>query len=70
MSLTKFRHPYEPVERPQLEPEVKQAILASWASEAPLVASRANFWRPSGKSRGVSFDDIMSGMRTHDGSGV
>ena len=33
MSLSRFRNPYEVVHHPQLEPEVKRAILASWASD-------------------------------------
>lgn len=34
MSLSKFHHPFGPTGHPQLEPEVKHAILASWASHA------------------------------------
>lgn len=34
MSLSHFRYPFDVVHRPTLEPEVKRAIMASWASES------------------------------------
>lgn len=36
MSLSHFLHPVDVVHRPQLEPEVKRAILASRGMAAPL----------------------------------
>jgi hypothetical protein len=41
MSLSNFRHPLEIVSHPQFEPEVKRAILASWASDAGAVHGQA-----------------------------
>ena len=39
MSLSHFHGPFEKVDHPQMEPEVKRAILASWASDANVVGS-------------------------------
>ncbi|WP_185999028.1 hypothetical protein ACLIMP_22795 [Novosphingobium aerophilum] len=66
MSLSKFFHPFEFMEHPQLEPEVKRAILASWASDASAVEGQPDLRRPAGASEPVRFDDIMSAMRTLD----
>jgi hypothetical protein len=66
MSLSKFHHPFEFVGHPQLEPEVKRAILASWASDARAVENRPDLRRPPGSSRPIRLDDIMSAMRSLD----
>jgi len=42
MSLSHFHGPFEKVDHPQLEPEVKRAILASWASDANAVEGYSN----------------------------
>ncbi|KPH67084.1 hypothetical protein ADT71_03015 [Novosphingobium sp. ST904] len=66
MSLSKFHHPFEFMERPQLEPEVKRAILASWASDARAVEDRPDLRRPPGASEPIRLVDIMSAMRSLD----
>ncbi|GFE76500.1 hypothetical protein NTCA1_41490 [Novosphingobium sp. TCA1] len=66
MSLSNFRHPLEFVKHPQLEPEVKRAILASWASDAQSVENRPDLRRPPGTSGSIRLDDIMSAMRSLD----
>jgi len=42
MSLSHFHGPFEKVDHPQMEPEVKRAILASWASDANAVEGYSN----------------------------
>ena len=37
--LSDFRRPFDIARHPTLEPEVKRAILASWASDAAAVDS-------------------------------
>jgi len=66
MSLSKFHYPFGFMNHPQLEPEVKRAILASWASDASAVEGRPELRRPPGASEPVRFDDIMTVMRTLD----
>jgi hypothetical protein len=66
MSLSKFHHPFEFMGHPQLEPEVKRAILASWASDARAVQDRPDLRRPPGSPHPVRLDDIMSAMRSLD----
>ena len=43
-----FRRPFDVTRHPTLEPEVKRAILASWASDAAAVESRPALRRPPG----------------------
>ncbi|TCM14395.1 hypothetical protein EDF56_11340 [Novosphingobium sp. PhB165] len=64
MSLTKFRHPLEFIERPQLEPEVKRAILASWTLNESAAEGAPDPKRPPGASEPVRFNGIISAMRT------
>jgi hypothetical protein len=60
-----FGHPSEVVDDPDLTPNEKRAILASWASDAcaiePAPDLRAVPNRPP-----VRFDDIMDALRTLD----
>jgi hypothetical protein len=48
MSLSHSRHPIDVAHHPAIEPEVKRAILASWASDAAAVAARADLRRRRG----------------------
>ena len=66
MSLSKFHHPFEFMGHPQLEPEVKRAILASWASDARVIENHPGLRRPLGASEPVRLADIMSAMRSLD----
>ena len=64
-----FRSPYEVVTHPQLEPEVKRAILASWASDAHAVDSRPALRRPPGVKRLMPVDDVLAALRSLDDPG-
>lgn len=66
MSLSKFHHPFEPMGHPQLEPEVKHAILASWASHAHPGENRPDPGRLPGASDPRRVADKMPAMRGLD----
>ena len=60
MSHTRsFLDPFIVARHPQLEPEVKRAILASWASDRSAVEGQPALRRPPGASSPVPVDDVM-----------
>ena len=62
-----FRQPNDVVYHPQLEPEVKRAILASWASDASAVQDRPALRRaPTKGGRTVPIDEVMEALRKLD----
>jgi hypothetical protein len=61
-ALNQFRHPFDIARHPTLEPEVKRAILASWASDAHAVPSQPGLRRPPGQSGPIPIDDVMSAL--------
>lgn len=61
-----FRHPNDVAHHPQLEPEVKRAILASWASDAAAVKNRPALRRLPGSKRTVRIDDVLGALKTLD----
>jgi len=64
--FSRFLHPFEVARHPSLEPEVKRAILASWASDRSAVRDRPALRRPPRARRTASIDDILAAMRTLD----
>lgn len=69
MSLSHFQHPFDVVRHPQLEPEVKRAILASWASDACAVEGAPALRRPPDLAAPVPLDDVMDALRGLDQGG-
>lgn len=67
MSLSHFQHPFDVVRHPQLEPEVKRAILASWASNACAVEGAPALRQPPQLARPIPLDDVMDALRDLDG---
>jgi hypothetical protein len=67
VSLNHFRDPFDVVRHPQLEPEVKRAILASWASDAHAVEDQPALRQPPGIDRPLPYDDVMTALRDLDG---
>lgn len=67
MSFSHFRYPFDIARHPSLEPEVKRAILASWASDAHAVRDRPDMRRPPGMSGCVPIDDVLSAIKSLDG---
>ncbi|MBD3760537.1 hypothetical protein O4H52_09265 [Sphingomonadaceae bacterium G21617-S1] len=66
MSLSDFRRPFDIARHPTLEPEVKRAILASWASDAAAVPGRPALRRPNRRARPVPFDEVMTALKSLD----
>jgi hypothetical protein len=66
MSLERFRRPFDVIKHPTLEPEVKRAILASWASDRATVRDRPDL-RPRGLRRPIPVRDILTALQKLDG---
>jgi len=56
----------ELVIHPQLEPEVKRAILASWSSDACAVRSKPSPRRSPAPPEPIKLDKVLSALRTLD----
>lgn len=63
-----FEHPFEVARHPTLEPEVKRAILASWASDRSAVRGRPALRRPRGLKKAVPVDDVLAALKSLDRS--
>lgn len=61
-----FQDPHELVSHPQLEPEVKRAILASWASDKFAVRSRPTLRKPPELLEPVPVRDVLDALKTLD----
>lgn len=46
--ISRYLHPFDIAEHPTLEPEVKRAILASWASDRSAVRGQPSVRKPPG----------------------
>ncbi|MET0365308.1 MAG: hypothetical protein ABW169_11720 [Sphingobium sp.] len=64
--FSRFLHPFDVARHPSLEPEVKRAILASWASDRSAVRDKPALRKPPGARRAVPVDDVLAAMRTLD----
>lgn len=64
--FSRFLHPFDVARHPSLEPEVKRAILASWASDRSAVRDQPALRMPPGAKRAVSIDDVLAAMRSLD----
>ena len=64
--ILSFHDPRDVANHPQLEPEVKRAILASWASDAAAVKNRPALRRLSKSRRAVPIDDIRRALKSLD----
>jgi hypothetical protein len=67
--LGALRDPRELVEHPRLEPEVKRAILASWASDAFAVRSHPTLRKPPELPSPVPVQDVFAALKRIDGAG-
>lgn len=68
-AYARFLHPFDVAGHPSLEPEVKRAILASWASDRVAVENQPALRKPPGLSEPVHIDDVLAAMRTLDPKG-
>ncbi len=58
--------PNDGVHHPQLEPEVKRSILASWASDAFAAQSQPTLRKPPELQRPVPVDDVLNALERLD----
>lgn len=65
--LGRLGSPEDVVEHPQLEPEVKRAILASWASDSCAVRSRPELRKPPELPAPVEVQQVFAALRRLDG---
>ena len=66
---TVFSHPRDVVADPNLSRAEKRAILASWASDAAVIASCPTLRAPDGLKAPVHIDEILETLRALDGNG-
>jgi hypothetical protein len=66
-AFSRLTHPFEVARHPTLEPEVKRAILASWASDAAAVPDRPALRRSLDIGKPVRRDDVLAALRALDG---
>lgn len=64
--VSRFHHPFDVARHPSLEPEVKRAILARWASDRSAVAGKPALRKPPGTKRAVPVDDVFTALRALD----
>jgi hypothetical protein len=63
--FSRFLHPFD-AHHPSLEPEVKRAILATWASDRSAVRHHPTLRKPPGASQAAPVDEILAAMRSRD----
>lgn len=66
--VSRFLHPFDVARHPSLEPEVKRAILACWASDRSAVKGKPGLRKPPGAKRPVPIDDVFAALRALDGN--
>ncbi len=64
--LSRITHPFDVARHPTFEPEVKRAILASWASDAAAIPDQPALRRPAEVDRPIPVDDILEALRALD----
>lgn len=64
--FSRYLHPFEVAHHPSMEPEVKRAILASWASDRSAVKDQPAMRKPPGARRAVPIDEVFAAMRSLD----
>lgn len=67
--FSRYLHPFDVANHPSLEPEVKRAILASWASDRNAVENRPALRQPPDLARPVPLDEVLAALRAIDGQG-
>ena len=65
--FSRFLHPFDVARHPSLEPEVKRALLASWASDRASVRNKPALRKPRGARRAVPVDEVLAALRSLDG---
>jgi hypothetical protein len=65
----RLQDPHALVGHPQPEPEVKRAILASWASDALAVRSTPTLRKPRKLPGPVPMQDVLDAPKSMDSTG-
>ena len=65
--FARYLHPFDVAHRPALEPEVKRAILASWASGRHAAENQPAMRHPPELEGPASVDDVFAALRSLDG---
>lgn len=65
-SILSYLDPFSVAGHPSMEPEVKRAILASWASDKNAIENQPAMRQPPHLDKPVSIGDILDAMRTLD----
>ena len=65
--LGSLGNPQELVEHPQIKPELKRAILASWASDVFAVRSQPALRKPPELPRPVPVQEVLTALKKLDG---
>jgi hypothetical protein len=66
-SFSRHLHPFDVAHHPTLEPEVKRAILTSWASDRHSVENDPAMRKPPKLKRPASVDDVFAALCALDG---
>lgn len=64
--VSRTLHPFDIAARPDLEPEVKRAILARWASDRYAVDGKPALRHPPRVGNPVPIDDVFAALRSLD----
>jgi len=64
--VSRFLHPFDVARHPSMEPEVKRAILASWASDRFAVRNKPALRKPPGVREPIPIDDVFAAMDAID----
>lgn len=64
--VSRILNPFDIAHHPQLEPEVKRAILASWASDRAAIADHPELRHPPELDQPVAVDDVFAALRSLD----
>ena len=64
--VSRFLHPFDVARHPSMEPEVKRAILASWASDRFAVKGEPALRKPPDARDPIPVDDVFAALRSLD----
>jgi hypothetical protein len=64
--FSRYLHPFDVAKHPALEPEVKRAILASWASDFHAVENQPAMRKPPELAKQIHVDEVFAALRSID----
>jgi len=57
--ISRYLHPFDGAGHPNLEPEVKRAIVASWVSDRTAIPEKPSLRRRGGRGSAVSIEHMF-----------